>query len=44
MKNFEPVIVSITEMLVKEGAEKVILFGSYAYGMPQKDSDIDLYA
>jgi len=23
--------------------EKVILFGSYAYGSPTKDSDIDLY-
>jgi len=23
--------------------EKVILFGSYAYGNPSKDSDIDLY-
>jgi predicted nucleotidyltransferase len=23
--------------------EKVILFGSYAYGNPNKDSDIDLY-
>ena len=42
MKNFEQVIGSITELLVKEGAEKVILFGSYAYGLPQKDSDIDL--
>ena len=23
--------------------EKVILFGSYAYGLPNEDSDIDLY-
>lgn len=26
----------------KFGAEKVILFGSYAYGNPTQDSDIDL--
>lgn len=26
----------------KFGAEKIILFGSYAYGNPAKDSDIDL--
>ena len=25
------------------GIEKVILFGSYAYGTPHQDSDIDLY-
>lgn len=25
------------------GAEKVILFGSYAYGIPTKESDIDLF-
>ena len=42
MKNFESVIGNITEMLKNEGVEKVILFGSYAYGVPTNDSDIDL--
>jgi len=41
----------VTEMLLKEIADKIIqalkpekifLFGSYAYGKPMKDSDIDL--
>ena len=41
----------VTEMLLKEIADKIIqalkpekifLFGSYAYGRPEKDSDIDL--
>lgn len=33
----------ITEILVQEyQPEKVILFGSYAYGEPDEDSDIDL--
>jgi predicted nucleotidyltransferase len=26
----------------KFGAEKIILFGSYAYGKPRADSDVDL--
>jgi len=42
MSTSESVIESITRTLVKEGAEKVILFGSYAYGSPTKDSDIDI--
>ncbi len=32
----------IVESLRKIDAYKVILFGSYAYGKPHKDSDIDL--
>lgn len=37
------VIKRIVERLVAEYApEKVILFGSYAYGKPHADSDIDL--
>ena len=28
---------------VGEGCEKIILFGSYAHGTPQKDSDYDFY-
>jgi uncharacterized protein len=32
----------ITDILKNEGAEKIILFGSYAYGNPDDDSDLDL--
>ena len=32
----------ITAILKQFGIEKIILFGSYAYGTPNKDSDIDL--
>jgi len=32
----------IVESLKPIGLEKLILFGSYAYGQPHKDSDIDL--
>ena len=42
MENFEGVIANITGMMKNEGVEKVILFGSYAYGNPTNDSDIDL--
>ena len=42
MENFEGVIDNITGILKNEGVEKVILFGSYAYGNPTNDSDIDL--
>ena len=33
----------IIEFLRPIDPEKVILFGSYAYGIPDADSDIDLY-
>lgn len=33
----------IIEALKPLDPEKVILFGSYAYGNPHRDSDIDLY-
>ncbi len=33
----------IIELLRPLGVEKVVLFGSYAYGKPHEDSDIDLY-
>ena len=42
--NIDNLITGITEVLQKEGVEKAILFGSYAYGHPSKDSDIDLLA
>lgn len=36
-------ILGIVEKIKREyQPEKIILFGSYAYGMPDRDSDIDL--
>jgi predicted nucleotidyltransferase len=36
-------ILKIVEKIEKEyGPEKIVLFGSYAYGEPNRDSDIDL--
>ncbi len=35
-------IPEITEIFKQQGVERVILFGSYAYGNPSVDSDIDL--
>ena len=38
------VIDVLTKRLIKlYKPEKIILFGSYAYGNPKKDSDIDLF-
>ena len=46
MKQFqspEAIIRRITKKIAnKYKPEKIILFGSYAYGKPRKDSDIDL--
>lgn len=37
-------IYAIAEKIKKEyGPEKIILFGSYAWGQPAKDSDVDLF-
>jgi len=33
----------INRIIQTPGVEKIILFGSYAYGKPHKDSDIDLF-
>lgn len=38
----EKIINSITDTLKAEGVEKIILFGSYAYGLPSEDSDLDI--
>ena len=39
----EEIIISIIKKIVKEYSPKqIILFGSYAYGEPSEDSDIDL--
>lgn len=40
--NAENLLSEITDILKQYEIEKIILFGSYAYGIPNKDSDIDL--
>jgi predicted nucleotidyltransferase len=40
IKKLKPLIV---ERLKPLNPDKIILFGSYAYGKPNEDSDIDLY-
>lgn len=37
-----PIVKNIIDQLKPYNPEKIILFGSYAYGTPNKDSDIDL--
>ncbi|OHE15838.1 MAG: DNA polymerase subunit beta [Sulfurimonas sp. RIFOXYD12_FULL_36_11] len=43
MIDIERVKVEIVERLKPLDPDKIILFGSYAYGTPNEDSDIDLY-
>lgn len=38
----DSVITDIAEKLKKADPEKIILFGSYAYGLPNENSDIDI--
>lgn len=43
MNDINSILKEIASFIKKSfGAEKVILFGSYAYGNPTQDSDIDL--
>lgn len=42
MTNIDQIINNIIDTLKGEGIEKIILFGSYAYGTPNINSDIDL--
>jgi len=42
MKNIDQLIQEIKMQFIPEGIDKLILFGSYAYGVPREDSDIDL--
>ena len=43
-KNISPEIKKITKKIVQEyNPEKIILFGSYAWGNPDDDSDLDLF-
>ncbi len=42
-RSISPTIKKITNKIVKEyKPEKIILFGSYAWGKPHEDSDVDL--
>jgi len=43
MREIEQLKNKIVERLKPFEPEKIILFGSYAYGIPHKESDIDLY-
>ena len=43
MVDIEKLKLEIVERLKPLNPNKIILFGSYAYGIPDKDSDIDLY-
>ncbi len=43
MIDIEKIKAEIVERLKPLNPEKIILFGSYAYGNPTEDSDIDLY-
>jgi predicted nucleotidyltransferase len=42
MTNIAQIIDGITNTLKDEGVEKIILFGSYAFGLPREDSDLDI--
>ena len=42
MMQGEKYIPLLVERIKKESPEKIILFGSYAYGKPSEDSDIDI--
>ncbi len=42
-KSSDDLATQIMDALKPLGPEKVILFGSYAWGRPTEDSDIDLY-
>ena len=43
MINIEKLKLEIVESLKPLNPDKIILFGSYAYGTPNDDSDIDLF-
>ena len=43
MLNIEQIKLEIIEKLKPLNPDKIIIFGSYAYGTPTKDSDIDLF-
>lgn len=42
MTNTTKILAEIKNTLIIYGVEKIILFGSYAYGIPNNNSDLDL--
>lgn len=42
MIDIERVKLQIIKALIPLNPERIILFGSYAYGIPNKDSDLDI--
>lgn len=42
MTNQDKFLNDITSIITQYGVEKIILFGSHAYGMPNDQSDIDI--
>ena len=42
LNSYEEIKLKIVERLKSLNPEKIILFGSYAYGNPTKDSDLDI--
>lgn len=40
--DIEKIKLQIVEALIPLNPEKIILFGSYAYGIPTEDSDLDI--
>ncbi|MEA3354449.1 MAG: nucleotidyltransferase domain-containing protein [Campylobacterota bacterium] len=43
MLNIEQIKDEIVEKLIPLEPDKIILFGSYAYGTPTEDSDLDIF-
>ena len=43
LPNADKLIAEIIKRLEPLNLDRVILFGSYSYGSPNKDSDVDLY-
>ena len=43
MINIEELKPQIIERILPLNPDKIILFGSYAYGIPNEDSDIDIF-
>ena len=43
MLDIDNIKTQIVKLLLPLNPEKIILFGSYAYGTPNKDSDLDIY-
>ena len=42
VQNIDSILNEIKDRLIPDGVEKLVLFGSYANGTPDENSDIDL--